>query len=94
MFVSSFIPRSDKEGDKSGNARAGTVIDTAIVHPSFDDFFLLSHAGLLGTSKPTHYTILIDENKIGKDLIETMTFQLAHLMPRATRSISMAAPAQ
>lgn len=94
LAQSRFFATSDKDMDKSGNAKAGTVVDTDIVHPSYDDFYLLSHGGLLGTSKCTHYTILLDENKLGKDLIENLTYQTAYLMPRATRSISIAAPAQ
>lgn len=88
------FPVSDKEADRSGNSRSGTVIDTDIVHPAYDDFYLLSHGGLLGTSKPTHYTILLDEAKLGKDVLQNMAYQSAFLMPRSTKAISIAAPAQ
>lgn len=88
------FPSSEKDADRSGNVKAGTVIDTEVVHPSFNDLYLVSQAGLLGTSKPTHYTILLDESKFGNDVLEKLTFELAFLMPRSTRSISIAAPAQ
>ncbi|KAF7295782.1 Argonaute-like protein [Mycena chlorophos] len=52
-----FFPTKPQEADKSGNAVAGTVVDTHITHPFINDFYLLSHAGILGTSRPAHYSV-------------------------------------
>lgn len=49
--------------DRSGNCPAGTVVDREVVHPTEFDFYLQSHGGLLGTSRPAHYSVLYDENK-------------------------------
>jgi len=48
--------------DRSGNCPAGTVVDRDVVHPTEFDFYLQSHGGLLGTSRPAHYSVLHDEN--------------------------------
>ncbi|KAG8071810.1 hypothetical protein GUJ93_ZPchr0006g45562 [Zizania palustris] len=48
--------------DKSGNILPGTVVDSNICHPTKFDFYLCSHAGIQGTSRPTHYHVLWDEN--------------------------------
>ena len=56
-----FFP-SPKDADRSGNCPAGTVVDRDVVHPTEFDFYLQSHGGLLGTSRPAHYSILHDEN--------------------------------
>jgi hypothetical protein len=56
-----FFPKSG-DGDEKGNCHAGTVIDTDVVDPVESDYYLYGHAGLLGTSKPAHYTVLVDEN--------------------------------
>lgn len=53
-----FFPTSAQNADKSGNCRAGTVVDTDISHPVEFDFYLQSHGGLLGTSRPAHYSVL------------------------------------
>lgn len=86
-------PSRQEEGDRSGNCRAGTVIDSEIVHPFFSDFYLMSHGGLLGTSRPTHYTVLLDEAKLGPDQLQATTYYLAYIYARSTRSVSIASPA-
>ena len=45
------------EGDRSGNCFAGTVVDRDVTHPTDHDFYLQSHAGILGTSRPAHYSV-------------------------------------
>lgn len=57
-----FFPKSISDGDHKGNCRPGTVIDSDVVDPIEEDYYLYGHAGLLGTSKPAHYTVLLDEN--------------------------------
>lgn len=88
-----FFPIAPQDGDRSGNVRAGTVIDSDITHPYYNDFYLMSHAGLLGTSKPTHYTTILDESKLGPDQLQVITYQLAYIYARSTRSVSIASPA-
>ena len=56
MMFSRFFPMSG-EGDKSGNCFAGTVVDRDVTHPTDHDFYLQSHAGILGTSRPAHYSV-------------------------------------
>jgi len=88
-----FMPLSPADADRSSNVRAGTVVDNDITHPYYNDYYIVSHGGLLGTSKPTHYSVLLDENAFSVDDMQRLTFWLAHIYPRATRSVSIAAPA-
>jgi eukaryotic translation initiation factor 2C len=60
-----FFPANANEADRSGNCIAGTVVDSDIAHPVEFDFYLQSHGGLLGTSRPSHYNVLHDENLFG-----------------------------
>ncbi|RZC48466.1 hypothetical protein C5167_016897 [Papaver somniferum] len=48
--------------DRSGNILLGTVVDSKICHPTEFDFYLCSHAGIQGTSRPAHCHVLWDEN--------------------------------
>lgn len=56
LFCSCF--RGDQ--DKSGNVFPGTVVETGICHPLEWDFYLMSHGGLQGTSRPAKYHVLWD----------------------------------
>ncbi|KAL5724067.1 Protein argonaute mel1 [Ranunculus cassubicifolius] len=79
--------------DKSGNILPGTVVDSEICHPSEFDFYLCSHAGIQGTSRPTHYHVLWDENKFSADGMQTLTNNLCYTYARCTRSVSVVPPA-
>ncbi|TVU45670.1 hypothetical protein EJB05_05163, partial [Eragrostis curvula] len=79
--------------DRSGNILPGTVVDTKICHPSEFDFYLCSHSGIQGTSRPTHYHVLFDENHFTADALQTLTYSLCYTYARCTRSVSIVPPA-
>ncbi|CAK7343302.1 unnamed protein product [Dovyalis caffra] len=79
--------------DKSGNILPGTVVDTKICHPSEHDFYLCSHAGIQGTSRPVHYHVLCDMNKFTADRLQMLTNNLCYTYARCTRSVSVVPPA-
>lgn len=78
-----------KHQDRSGNIPPGTVIDKDIVSREYYDFYLNSHAGIQGTSKPSKYTVLVDENGIAVDALQGYIYRLAHGFVRCNRSVSM-----
>jgi len=86
------FPCRDNEGDRSGNCFAGTVVDSDVVNPVEFDFYLQSHGGILGTSRPAHYNVLLDENKFTADGLQSLSYALCHVYARATRSVSIPAP--
>jgi len=90
---SRFFVTKPADADKSGNIPPGTVVDTSIVSPAFFDFYLCSHAGLQGTSRPAHYYVLFDENRFTADLIQEFTNRLCYSYARCTRSVSIVPPA-
>lgn len=53
------------------------------------DFYLQAHAGLQGTVKPTHYTVVYDENSLSADDIQQGTHDASYLYARATRAVSL-----
>ncbi|XWS73988.1 hypothetical protein CRYUN_Cryun02cG0176700 [Craigia yunnanensis] len=72
------FPTEPNQTDRSGNIQAGTVVDTSICHPTEFDFYLNSHAGIQGTSKPTHYHVLYDENDFTADILQILTNNLCY----------------
>ncbi|XP_062027323.1 protein argonaute 1-like isoform X2 [Rosa rugosa] len=79
--------------DRSGNILPGTVVDSKICHPTEFDFYLCSHAGIQGTSRPAHYHVLWDENKFTADALQSLTNNLCYTHARCTRSVSIVPPA-
>jgi len=77
---------------KNGNVLAGTVVDQGINHPTEGDFYLVSHEGIQGTSRPTHYQVLWDDKDLTADELEKLTYYLCHLYSRCTRSVSYPSP--
>lgn len=88
-----FFPTDPRKVDKSGNIMPGTVVDAKICHPTEYDFYLCSHAGLQGTSRPVRYSVIYDENKFPADHLQTLTNNLCYTYARCTRSVSLVPPA-
>ncbi|KAI8946453.1 ribonuclease H-like domain-containing protein [Xylaria longipes] len=83
----------------SRNIKSGTVVDRGVTQAPFWDYYLTAHKGLQGTSRPAHYTVLIDEvfqasagSQAANQLIN-LTFELCHLFGRATKAVSICPPA-
>ncbi|KAL0086448.1 hypothetical protein J3Q64DRAFT_1740019 [Phycomyces blakesleeanus] len=84
-----FFPIDQRDTEKSGNCLPGTVVDTDVVHPFEFDFYLQSHSGLQGTSRPTHYHVLKDENNFTPDALAELSYRMCYTYGRCTRAISM-----
>jgi len=88
-----FCSDSRDQSGRSGNVPAGTTVDANITHPTENDFYLCSHQGIQGTSRPSYYRCLWDDNNLTADELQTLTYQLCHTYARCTRSVSIPAPA-
>uniref|UniRef100_A0A5S6Q8F1 Piwi domain-containing protein n=1 Tax=Trichuris muris TaxID=70415 RepID=A0A5S6Q8F1_TRIMR len=74
------------------NIPAGTVVDHRITSADGFDFYLCSHEGIQGTSKPAKYHVLYDDNNLNSDAVQSIAYYLCHLFGRCTRSVSIPAP--
>ncbi|KAI3380253.1 hypothetical protein SNEBB_010630 [Seison nebaliae] len=88
-----FCSNKNLQCGRSGNIPPGTTVDSDITHPRDFDFYLCSHAGIQGTSRPSHYYVLWDDNNYESDELQSLTYQLCHTYVRCTRSVSIPAPA-
>ncbi|KAJ0959822.1 hypothetical protein J5N97_000473 [Dioscorea zingiberensis] len=76
---------------------SGTIIDNKVCHPKNNDFYLCSHAGMIGTTRPTHYHVLYDELGFSADdlqeLVHSFIICVSILVyQRSTTAISVVAP--
>ncbi|KFM79527.1 Protein argonaute-3, partial [Stegodyphus mimosarum] len=90
-----FMPEDGRDGvGRMRNIPPGTTVDTTVTHPLNFDFFLCSHFGLQGTSRPSHYTVIEDDNNFTADDLQKLTYYLCHTYVRCTKSVSAPAPVQ
>ncbi|KAM0753368.1 Piwi-domain-containing protein [Meredithblackwellia eburnea MCA 4105] len=90
----SFFPVNPRDGDpKNGNVKAGTTVDRDITSPFQFDFYIQSHASLLGTGRSAHYTVLMDDSKFSADTLQQLVYNICYTYARCTRSVSYATPA-
>jgi eukaryotic translation initiation factor 2C len=83
------LTKKDPQNPKDfNNILPGTIIDRDIVSPYHFQFFLASHSPFQGTTKPTKYTVFLNECKIGPDDMEMLSFCLCHMYARCNRSVS------
>ena len=69
-----FCADSREQSGRSGNIPAGTTVDIGITHPTEFDFYLCSHQGIQGTSRPSHYHVLWDDNRFDADELQQVLF--------------------
>ncbi|XP_040865602.1 protein argonaute 4B isoform X4 [Glycine max] len=68
------------------------VVDTTITHPRNYDFYMCAHAGMLGTSRPVHYHVLLDEIGFSADGLQNFIHSLSYVNQRSTIATSVVAP--
>jgi len=78
--------------DRTGNIFGGLVVDKDVTSPHKSDFYLQSHPGLKGTSRPSHYIVLYNKLGFSIDIVQQISYFLCHAYARCTRSVSIPAP--
>ncbi|KAM1018479.1 hypothetical protein ACFX2C_040105 [Malus domestica] len=74
------------------NVPLGTIIDRTVCHPTNNDFYLCAHAGMIGTTRPTHYHVLLDQLGYSADDLQELVHSLSYVFQRSTTAISVVAP--
>ncbi|RDX95578.1 Protein argonaute 4A, partial [Mucuna pruriens] len=77
---------------ESGNVPPGTIIDNTVCHPRNNDFYLCAQAGMIGTTRPTHYVVLHDEIGFTADQVQELVHSLSYTYQRSTTAVSLIAP--
>ncbi|KAL2536860.1 Protein argonaute 4 [Forsythia ovata] len=67
------------QSNSPDNVPPGTVIDTGICHAKNNDFYMCAHAGMIGTTRPTHYHVLYDEIGFSADDLQELVHSLSYV---------------
>ncbi|KAD7478368.1 hypothetical protein E3N88_01504 [Mikania micrantha] len=81
-----FQPKSE------ANVPPGTIIDNKVCHPKSNDFYLCAQNGPIGTTRPTHYHVLLDQIGFSADDLQELVHSLSYVYQRSTSAISVVAP--
>ncbi|CDO74313.1 hypothetical protein BN946_scf184800.g2 [Trametes cinnabarina] len=84
-----FWPTAPGDMSRNGNTLPGTVVDKGITGIYDFDFYLQAHDGLQGHVRPTHYTVVYDENRYSADVLQQGTHTASYLYARATKAVSL-----
>jgi hypothetical protein len=80
---------SDSVRDSAGNPQPGCVVDSNVTLHNLDNFYLQSHAAIVGTSRSTHCIILHNSHRTSTKDIQKMTFNLCYLYGRSVSSVGL-----
>jgi eukaryotic translation initiation factor 2C len=85
-----FPKPTDKScSDRNGNPLPGLLVNRDVTSPHGWDFLLYSHAALQGTSRPVHYTVLLDEIGHKPEELENMIYEHCYQYVRSTTPVSV-----
>ncbi|CAD6192561.1 unnamed protein product [Caenorhabditis auriculariae] len=74
------------------NIWPGSVVDSCIVSPVINEFFLQSHLAFQGTANTPKYALVNDDSGIPMDILEIITHQLTFLHQIGCSAISVPVP--
>ncbi|XP_017239098.1 protein argonaute 4 isoform X2 [Daucus carota subsp. sativus] len=78
--------------ESTEHVHPGTVIDNTICRGQNSDFYLCSHAGITGITRPTHYHVLLDQVGFSPDDLQEFVHSLSYVYQSSTTAISVVAP--
>ena len=74
----------NQETSVTSNLAIGAAIDTTIVHPYQNNFYLNSHTAFQGVNHPSLYHVLLDEIQFTVDELQLLTYHLCFTDPRSS----------
>ncbi|PPS14277.1 hypothetical protein GOBAR_AA06296 [Gossypium barbadense] len=76
-----------RDGGSPDNVLHGTVVDNKVCHPKNNDFYLSTHAGMIGITRQTHYHVLLDQAGFSADDLQEFVHSLSYMYQRSTTAI-------
>ncbi|GAA5861277.1 hypothetical protein JCM3774_002251 [Rhodotorula dairenensis] len=74
------------------NIPPGTVVDSGVTDARWTEAYMASHKALIGTTRPTRYVLLVDENGLTSNDFEATIHSLNYSYQRCNKAVSLPAP--
>ena len=90
-----FFMQTSKPGqDSLMNPPPGSVLDHTVTCRNSYDFYLVSQHVREGTTTPSHYIVLSDDNNFDADILQRLTYKLCFLYYNWPGTVRVPAPCQ
>ncbi|XP_057787133.1 protein argonaute 4A-like [Salvia miltiorrhiza] len=74
------------------NVPPGTIVDSKVCDVQCTNFYMCAHSARIGTARPTHYHVVVDEIGFTSDDLQELIHSSSYMFQRCNRAISEAAP--
>ncbi|GFP88430.1 protein argonaute 4a [Phtheirospermum japonicum] len=74
------------------NVTPGTIVDSKVCDLEYNNFYMCPHAARMGTLRPTHYHVLLNEIGFSSDELQELIHSLSYVFQRSNNAISEVAP--
>ncbi|KAK6123580.1 hypothetical protein DH2020_042669 [Rehmannia glutinosa] len=78
--------------NSGANVLPGTIVDNKVCDLECTNFYVCAHAARMGTLRPTHYHVLLDEIGFSSDDLQELIHSLSYFFQRSNNAISEVAP--
>ncbi|KAF2201527.1 Piwi-domain-containing protein [Delitschia confertaspora ATCC 74209] len=76
-------------GDRNGNPKPGTLVETGVTHPFEFDWYLNAHVAIKGTARPIHYQCILNEADWNGEALQQFIFEHSFQYCRSTTPVSL-----
>ncbi|KAL7138848.1 hypothetical protein ABFS83_09G009600 [Erythranthe nasuta] len=80
------------KSNSGANVSPGTIVDNKVCDLQCNNFYMNAHAARIGTPRPTHYHVLLDEIGFSSDDLQEVIHSLSYVFQRSNNAISEVAP--
>ncbi|GAA5987144.1 hypothetical protein JCM10908_001048 [Rhodotorula pacifica] len=82
----------EERGPSTNNIPPGTAVDSGVTDARWAESYMAVHKALIGTTRPTRYVLLVDDNKMTSNDFEATINALCFSYQRCNKAVSLPAP--
>ncbi|KAK4489003.1 hypothetical protein RD792_004794 [Penstemon davidsonii] len=80
------------DANTGSNILPGTIVDNKVCDHQSTNFYMCAHSARIGTARPIHYKVLLDEIGFSSDDLQELIHSLSYVFQRRNAAISEVAP--